>query len=227
MTETVDDIIRALSADRTEAENERARELLAAYPMPSDRADDVLNRTELARAFQVSEPTVDRWIAEGVPVLQSGSNGKAYRFRLAEVRAWQLRKDAEEKATEARKAKAIHQMQMELLGGTHNEASEELLSPKARREIYELDSVYRSMALARGELVPRSDVDAVLNAVFGIVRKSINGMPDRLSRDAGLTGRQSEQAVAVIDDILTDLNRELDAFAAAHENEEAALIAAE
>lgn len=34
-------------------------------------------------------------------------------------------------------------------------------------------------------------------------------MPDRLSRDAGLNGRQAEAAVSVADDLLAEIHRKL------------------
>ncbi|WP_422022927.1 DUF1441 family protein [Roseibium sp.] len=227
MPNAIQNIAEELTSDRPEDEARRVADLLEAYPVPPGWLDEVFNRAELAKHLKTTEPTVDRWMAEGMPVYQRGSNGRSYKFLTSEVRAWMLARNAAEKEEEERKAKAALQLQMELLGGDHNAEAEELYTPKQRREIYELDQIYRDMSEARGELVPRKDVDDLLDRIFSIVKKSINGMPDRLSRDAGLSGQQSEQAVTIADDILSQMHDELQLFADSHANEDAALVAAE
>lgn len=185
------------------------------YPLPRGVADAVLNRAQLADALGLTEPTIDKMRKDGMPVLQEGSNGQAYQFQLSACFAWKRARETEKQETDARIADTIRQMRMELLGGDAG-SSEMALSPKQRKELYEVDHAYNRLAEQRGELVPRAEVVALLNRIFEAVRATVNGMPDRLSRDAGLTGRQAEQAVAVADDLLTELHRLLSEQAFAH-----------
>lgn len=51
-------------------------------------AENLLNRADLAQAFDVSLPTIDSWIRKGCPFRQRGTNGKAWQFSLPEVARW-------------------------------------------------------------------------------------------------------------------------------------------
>ena len=61
-----------------------------------------LNKSQLARALNVSEPTVDRWIGDGMPVLSAGTNGRSYEFQLSECFAWRKAREAERAAVAGR-----------------------------------------------------------------------------------------------------------------------------
>jgi len=52
------------------------------------------NRTETAKLFSVSLPTIDRWASAGMPVLRRGKKGVASSFDLAVCVAWVRRRDA-------------------------------------------------------------------------------------------------------------------------------------
>ncbi|MBD8875426.1 DUF1441 family protein [Roseibium polysiphoniae] len=183
------------------------------YPLPGHIRDAVVNRAQLADAFNTTEPTIDRMRKDGMPVKEEGSNGRSYQFQLSDCYAWKMAREADRHAEEKQVADSVRQMRLELLGGDHNDSAEQLLSPKQRKELYEAEHAYNKLASLRGEMVSRAEVEDLLNKVFDLVRKSVNGMPDRLSRDAGLSGRQAEQAVAIADDILSDLHRTLTDFA--------------
>lgn len=59
------------------------------YTMATDTdTENLLNRADLAQAFDVSLPTIDSWIRKGCPYRQRGSNGKAWQFSLPEVARW-------------------------------------------------------------------------------------------------------------------------------------------
>ena len=66
-----------------------------------------VNRAELARAFDTTEPTVDRWIAAGRPVVEKGSNGRAYKSLASQVRAWRTKVLERESAELASQQAAI------------------------------------------------------------------------------------------------------------------------
>ncbi|KZK82401.1 Phage DNA packaging protein Nu1 [Pseudovibrio sp. Ad46] len=181
------------------------------YPLPDGVEDVVVNKRHLAEAFKKSLPTIDQWISEGMPCESKGTNGQAYEFRLSVCYAWQKEREASEAAEEEKIQSNIRQMQMALLGGGSG-SSEMALTPRQRKELYETEAAYNKLAQSRGELIGRADVVALLERSFSAVRNAVNGMPDRLSRDVGLDGRQSEAAVVVADDLLAELHRELSEF---------------
>jgi phage terminase Nu1 subunit (DNA packaging protein) len=175
------------------------------YPLPEGVEDAVLNRAQLASAFKTSENTVDRWRQAGMPVLSEGTNGRAFEFQLSECFAWKCRRDADQRAAQERADQSVLQMQLAILGGSTGD-SEMGLTNRERREIYEVEQAYLKLARERSELIPRKEVLDLLDHLLSSVRKAVIGLPDRLSRDAGLTGRQTEQAVATADDLLRELH---------------------
>ena len=56
-----------------------------------------VNRQEIADLFGVNHQTVDRWVKSGLPVIQRGSRGKAWRINTADVSSW-LEQRAKESA---------------------------------------------------------------------------------------------------------------------------------
>ncbi|MBM20754.1 MAG: hypothetical protein CMN87_12155 [Stappia sp.] len=181
------------------------------YPLPDGVADADLNRAQLAEALGVSEPTIDRFRKEGLPVVREGTNGQAYQFLLSECWAWVQEREAGRRAREARAQESVQQLRLQVLGGRLGD-SEMALTPKERAELYAAEVNYNKLATDRGQLIPRDEVIELLDHVLSTVRSSVMGLPDRLSRDAGLTGRQAEQAVAVTDDLIGEIHRTLGAY---------------
>ncbi len=50
--------------------------LVARFPLPAGVPDAVLNKRELSDFFGISLPTLDAWIADGLPALVEGTNGR-------------------------------------------------------------------------------------------------------------------------------------------------------
>lgn len=171
------------------------------YPLPHGVEDAVLNKAQLARALDKSEPTLDRWIGEGMPVREAGTNGRSYQFQLSHCYAWARARDAERAAKEDAADRAVRQLRMQLLGGGVGD-SERALSPKERRELYEAEYHWSLMAAKRGELVPVAEVVDVLDGVFEAVRRVVLDMPDRLARDLSLAPSEVQAAVSIADEIL-------------------------
>jgi phage terminase Nu1 subunit (DNA packaging protein) len=185
----------------------------ARYPLPRGIEDAVVNRAQLAEALAVSEPTIDRYRKDGMPVLVEGTNGQAYQFQLSECWAWLKGKDDERRAQDERARHSIRQLRLEVVGGTVGD-SEMGLTPKERQAIYDVELSYNKLARERGDLVPLAEVTELLDHVLSTIRSTLTGLPDRLSRDAALTGRQAEQAVVVTDDVIAELHRTLGAYVA-------------
>jgi len=179
--------------------------LKTSYPLPDSVEDAVLNRAQLAAAFGTSENTIDSWRRSGMPVLTEGTNGRAFEFQLSNCWAWKCARDDDRRTQDEAAERAVRQLQMELIGGSADD-SEMQLSHSEREKIYAVERQYNALARERGDLVPRQEVAALLDDVLSLVRNGINGLPDRLSRDAGLTGRQAEHAVVACDDLLRELH---------------------
>lgn len=184
---------------------------LIRYPLPEGVSDEVLNKNQLARALNASEPTIDRWIADGMPVLQEGSNGRSYQFQLSHCFAWRRAREADRQQTDERAERAVQQMRLALIGGAIGD-TERGLSPKERAAIYQAELTWNQMARERGELVPYAELVDLFDAVLGAVRAAVEGLPDRIKRDADLTPAQLRSVIQTGDDMLDDLSRQIDAW---------------
>lgn len=181
------------------------------YPLPKDVVDAVLNKSQLARALNVSEPTIDRWIADGMPVLSAGTNGRSYEFQLSECYAWRKAREAERKAEDDAAERAVQEMRLALVGGKAG-TSEQALPPRERRELYAAEREYMNMAQQRGELVRFDDMVDVLDSVLSAVRAGLEAMPDRIGRELSLTTPQVLVVVRLAEDIMDDLSKSLGKF---------------
>jgi len=182
------------------------------FPLPHGVADGVLNRGQLARALGKTEPTIDRWMQEGMPVLDEGSNGRAYSFQLSECYAWMQERDEAARHQEEAQERIVRQMQLALIGGKEGD-TERSLPPSERMKVYAAESQWQELALRRGELVEASSVLDLVETIFGLMRQGIETLPDTLARECGLDGSQTERAVRVGDDILQEIARSVDKFA--------------
>lgn len=181
------------------------------FPLPQGVADAVLNKSQLARALNVSEPTVDRWIADGLPVLSAGTNGRSYEFQLSECFAWRKAREAERKAEDDAAERAVQEMRLALVGGKTG-STEQALPPKERRELYAAEREYMEMARTRGELVRYDDMVEVLDGALSAVRAGLEAMPDRIGRELSLTTPQVLVVVRLADDIMDQLSKSLSKF---------------
>ncbi|GFZ80815.1 hypothetical protein GCM10011497_06660 [Elstera cyanobacteriorum] len=153
----------------------------------------IVNRSEMARILEVSEPTLDRMMDRGLPVLQRGGNGKPYQFDVEAVIAW-ARDDAErEEAARSAREADINQLAMDLNGGATAEIEgvSPGLSGKARIDAINALLLQDKLAKQRGELVPVEDVRADYQAMFARLRQRLLSLDTLLTRSAGLTPAQA------------------------------------
>jgi len=190
--------------------------------LPAGVVDAVLNRGELARALNKSEPTITAWIGEGMPVLRQGTNGQAYEFQLSACWRWlKARERADQEKTSAAQ-QAVQQMRLALIGGNDIADDDRILSPKQRQELYDAERAYLLAAQKRGELVNRIDVAIVFEKVFVIMRDALTSLPDRLEREIGLTGRALDLSIQICDGVLVEVQKEIGDMAQAEQLREAA-----
>lgn len=175
-------------------------------------AEPLLNRAQLAQIFNVSENTVDKWRSKGMPVEVEGGNGVPYGFLFSACREWY---EAEQAAAQARKKEAadfVAQQRMEFLGLDKGDAKAGL-SPAQMRELAQAELVWMQAAERRGSLIHADEVVELLDTIFGEMRAGLDGLPDWLEREFGLTGDQVERAVAYSDEVLRAVQGKIHAAA--------------
>ena len=118
-----------------------------------------LNRAELAEHIGVSPPTLDRWIKDGMPVVQRGSRGVQWVFDLAEVIRWQI---------ERAKAQAI---------GDAPDDLEEIEKRTAKAKMLQAE-----LALAKdmGEVATIRDFERAQAKAFAEIRSNVMNVPQRV-----------------------------------------------
>lgn len=178
--------------------------------LPPGVEDVVLNRAQLASALNKSEPTITAWLREGLPFISAGTNGKSYEFQLSDCWRWVQAKEAEAEARRTSADAAVMQMRLALVGGTEADPDELNLSPKQRRELYEAEQAFNVTAEARQALVKRQEVVGMLEDVLLTVRDAVTALPDRLEREAGLTGKPLDLAITICDQVLAEAQKRME-----------------
>ncbi|UOV84349.1 terminase small subunit [Klebsiella pneumoniae] len=116
-----------------------------------------LNRSGLAEHMGVSLPTVDRWVKEGMPVVQRGARGVEWSFDLADVIRW----------WGDRKAAAA--------AGEVDDLSEiEKRTAKAKMEQVEL-----ALAEAKALVAPISEFERAQASMMAAIRQNVMNVPQR------------------------------------------------
>lgn len=178
--------------------------------LPAGVVDAVLNRGELARALDKSEPTIDRYIADGMPFLVEGTNGRSWQFQLSDCWKWIKARERAEIERQGQAALAVQQMRLALIGGSDVNDSDRMLSPKQRQETYEAERAFMLAALQRGDLVRRDDVVNAFEDVFKTLRDAITALPDRLEREMGLSGKALTMCIDLCDGALSEAERRVE-----------------
>lgn len=186
-------------------------EIVKRFPLAQTVPDEVVTKKLLANAFSTSTNTIDKWIDQGMPILNEGGNGQAYEFQLSHCWAWwHARQEAEQNRSSAAES-AVRAMQLELTGGSVGDGIN-ALSPKEKQEVITAQMEYEAFQRQRGELINRDDVVALLDTVFVLLRDTITTLPDRLERECDLDGNTVEQAVFICDETLADAQSKLTDF---------------
>ncbi|MCZ4274002.1 DUF1441 family protein [Maritalea porphyrae] len=199
----------ALGLSHAAPTKEISSELLRQYPLPEGVEDAQLNRSQLATALKVTEPTITAWMRHDMPMLERGTNGKQYKFLLSHCYAWVRDREATEAKSALQAQASVEQMRLALFPDGEEDENNGL-SPKDRREVYAADREYQITATSRGELIPRADVVDLLETVFVVMRDGATSLPDRLERDMGLSAKQVERAIELTDAVLEDIKHKIE-----------------
>lgn len=117
-----------------------------------------LNRSGLAEHMDVSLPTIDRWVKDGMPVVTRGSRGVEWAFDLAEVISWYTRR------------------QVDAAGGAVDDLAEiEKRTARAKMEQAEL-----ALADARKLVAPIREFERAQAAIFAEIRTNVMNVPQRV-----------------------------------------------
>ncbi len=158
----------------------------------------LLNRSQLARAFRVSKPTIDSWKEDGMPIEVHGSRGVEYQADPWKVYEWRLgikRQEVEDAKRAEEVTRQLH-AQLDLEGGTAHGA--DALSPKQRKAHYENEKLRIIVDKQRGELVRRALVESEFYATMIFLNRELQRLPDTLEERLQL---EPEVVQAIIDEV--------------------------
>ena len=185
--------------------------LVAHFPLPEGVPDAVLNKRELADFFGVSLPTLDAWIADGLPALAEGTNGRQWEFQASAAWAWKCNRDEGEKIKSSQAQAAIAAMRLALIGGKSGNSIQSL-APKERQQLYDVEAAYERLKRERNQSLDRDEVNQVMTDLLRIVRDGVSALPDTLERIANLDGKGVDKAVDACDDLLEEMERSIKRF---------------
>ena len=185
--------------------------LIAAYPLPDGVPDAVFNRAELAEFFGVSEPTVTAWMRDDMPVLEEGTNGKAYQFQASHCWAWRQAKKAQEELQRSEARRAIEAMRLKLIGGGAGDSIRGL-PPKERQQLYDVEAAHAKLCRERNQTLDRDDVSGLITEILRLTRDGISQLPDVLERECNLDAKAVTVAIDHCDATLEELHATLERF---------------
>lgn len=184
---------------------------VTAYPLPDGIPDEVMNRGQIAKALNVSEPTITAWIGEGLPVLSKGGNGQAYQFQLSECYAWRMHRKTGEEKQKAAADESASKMRLLFQNLDDDQANEQASwSPRQIKEASEADMQRSRAAELRGELVRVDRVVRLIEGLLTTTRQTVMTLPDFAEQEFGLSARQSAQMQMRCEDLLVELRNTLD-----------------
>jgi phage terminase Nu1 subunit (DNA packaging protein) len=118
-----------------------------------------LNRSGLAEHMAVALPTIDRWVKEGMPVVQRGSRGVEWTFDLADVIRWW----GDRRAKDA-----------------NAETPGDVVEVEKRTATAKMLQAELALAKDRGDVAPVREFERAQARAFAEVRINIMNVPQRV-----------------------------------------------
>ncbi|SCY61728.1 terminase small subunit [Paracoccus tibetensis] len=184
------------------------------YPLPEGVEDDgtPLNRTQLARAFGVSENTVGKWAGQGMPALSAGQNGVAYEFSLAQCWAWKQDRDARLRSAKQRGDQLAAQAALAFRNLDEDQAEEEgELTAADLRQWSEAEYHRNRVAEQRGDLVRVDRMRTLIEDVFVTFGAEMDTLPDFAEMEFGLSPAQVAKMQERCDQMREEVRRQIEA----------------
>lgn len=185
-------------------------EALRRFPLPEGVADAEVNRGQCATALGVSENIVTKYLDQGMPVLERGSNGQAYRFQLSECFAWKMWRDEEQRRRRDEGDRAAQQLA--LLFRNEDDDDPDAAGTMSPEEIAkQSEAIYRydKAREQRNNLVRRERVEALFEEVLTEVRTQITTLVDYCEMEFGLSSDQVDKLQRRTDGALTQARHAL------------------
>ncbi|MDI3585888.1 terminase small subunit [Pseudomonas aeruginosa] len=176
----------------------------------------ILNKREFAEARDVSERTVTRWIAEGLPNTGSGKKGDPIRINLSQAIAWEVEREV------ARQTGDGH------IGAEGLSKEQEALRKlSAERKRSEVEAELAALALGekRKELISVELVEQTLAEAFTQVARILRPVGRKVIPKV-LTARNEADGLQIFDDelvramtVAADMLEEIEIYAAPPEED--------
>nr|WP_233487506.1 terminase small subunit [Thalassovita gelatinovora] len=176
----------------------------------SVRSEPELNRGQIALCFDVSENTIDKWIRKGMPVATQGGNGVAYGFYLSDCKAWRDRELATERESQAAADLFVQQERARFLNvgsGQHRAA----MSPAQQKELAQAELLHMQASQKRRSLVHVEEMVELVDTILGEFRAGLDGLPDWMEREFGLSPEQVERGIRYCDAVMQEIHDRLQA----------------
>lgn len=157
------------------------------------------NKAEAAQFFEISLPTLEKWLREGAPIVQRGERGFSWVLDLKAVAEWRYTAHLDN-------------------GGVDPEK----LQPLERKQWYDGERVRRELQIRDRELIQADELEASIGTSYASIAQSLLSLPDYLERRAGLSPEQAEVAESAIHEALDALADRLQSLAPRLKNEPAA-----
>lgn len=151
------------------------------------------NKAEAAEFFAVTLPTIEKWIRDGMPVVQRGARGVSWIIDLHHVAEWRY--------------------QARLPTG---EVDPDRLPAAERKLWYDGEARRIEVRRRKRELFERDEVLSTISEMIAIFADQVRGIPDRLEREVGLTPAQAEAAENLLNAELVALKKRLVAIGNDH-----------
>lgn len=182
------------------------------WPLPEGIADGVLNRSQLARAFNVSENTITKWAGLGMPVLSDGQNGVAYEFQLSHCYAWKQDRDAGLRSAKQRGDELAAQAALAFRNLDDDQADEEAgMSAAELRQWSEAEYHRNRVAEQRGALVRADRVRTLIEDIFVAFGAEMDTLPDFAEMEFGLSPAQVAKLQDRCDGMRAEVRRQIEA----------------
>ncbi|WP_428924985.1 hypothetical protein [Marinibacterium sp. SX1] len=184
-------------------------DLRARHPLPDGMQDSIVNRSQLALALNVSEPTVSKYLAQGLPCAEEGGNGREYAFSLADCYAWRMARDAAALARKREGDQAAAAMNS-LFRNLDEDEPTAGMSAKEIAEASDAEWRWQRAAEGRRELVRVSKVRELFEGALVEIRNTMIAIPDFAEMEFGLSPEQVQKIEGRCDAVLELARARLD-----------------
>jgi phage terminase Nu1 subunit (DNA packaging protein) len=148
------------------------------------------NKAQAAHFFDITLPTLEKWIRDGMPIVQRGARGVSWVLDLLDIAQWRFG--------------------ARLPSG---EIDPDTLAPMERDKWYASEIKRRDLQKRDRQLLEVGDVEEAVSTAFSAMAQALFALPDFLERRAGMSPEQAETCQAAIYQTMNDLADRLVEFA--------------